>query len=370
MKEYKSTKFSQIDPEFLSWLWYNRIPYGKTTILVGESGIGKTLLSIFIAAQVSRGAEWPDCPGIRQGWFDEETGEHVGEGVIILTTEDDLSDTVRVRLEAAGANLNNVYTVGITKTYKDEKEEYPIYDLLAELDVVEQMINDTGNIGLIILDPITAYMGVLNGNDNIQVRYFMNPLKELAEKYELAILGITHFNKNEDVSAVNRTLGSIGFVAAARSVWSVFVNPTDEDSRFMLPVKGNLGKKPKGLEFRLVDADVKTLDGIIDSVRCEFERDQIHKTADEVIAEEKKKVRAPVKHGVKRWLEDVLKDGGVDVKVIEGKAAKDGISTRTLRRAKEDMNIKSTKKGKKWVWVLASKQGEQINDRISGQNEK
>ena len=356
MKEYKATKFSQIEPEFLSWLWPNRIPYGKVTLLVGNSGIGKSILSMYIAAQVSRGAEWPDCPGVRQGWLDEETNTHVGEGVIVLTTEDDLADTVRVRLEAAGACLNNIYTVSVSKTYKDDKQEYPIYDLLEEIDVLEQMIEDTGNIGLIILDPITAYMGKLNANSNTEVRYFMNPLKELAEKYELAILGISHFNKNEDVSAINRTLGSIGFVAAARSVWSVFVNPADEDSRLMLPVLGNVGKNPKGLEFKLVDADVQTIDGVIGSVRCEFERDQVLRTADDIFEDAKKKQRAPVKHKVKIWIEEQIKQGNMDAKTIEELAKKEGISRNTLYRAKEDIGIKSKREGKKWVWTLAKKE--------------
>jgi putative DNA primase/helicase len=356
MKRYKAISFSEIEPQFLTWLWYRRIPYGKITILVGNGGVGKSILSMYIAAQVSRGAEWPDCPGIREGFYDEETGEHTGEGVIILTTEDDLADTTRVRLGAAGANLRNIHTCSVEKVYNDIAVESPIYDLLEDMDILEDMIKEKGNIGLIILDPITAYMGTLNGNNNTEVRYFMNPLKELAEKYELAILGISHFNKGEDMSAINRTLGSVAFVAAARSVWAVFTNPADEDSRLLLPVKGNLGKNPKGLEYRLVDVNVDTVNGDIDSVKCEFDRLPLEKTADEAFVDEKKKQRAPVKHSVKKWLKDVLKEGSVDVKVIESRAVQENINTRTLRRAKEEMGVRSKKEGKKWVWMLGEKE--------------
>ena len=356
MREYNLKPFSQIDPESLLWLWYERIPLGKISLLVGNPGIGKSVLSMYVAAQVSRGAEWSDQPGIREGYIDEQTGEHNGEGVIILTTEDDLSDTVRVRLEAAGANLSNIYTLNIKKTYKGEESEEPIYDLTEHLDLLEQAIEDKGNIRLVILDPITGYMGTLNSNSNTEVRSFLNPLKELAEKYELAILGISHLNKNSDLEAAYRILGSVGFNAGARSVWMVAVNPADEDSRLLLPVKGNVGKNPKGLEFRLVSVEVDTADGTIESVRCEFERDKVYRTADEVMAEEKKKQRAPVKHSVKRWLEDMLKSGAMDVKVIEKKAAKDGISTRTLRRAKEDIGVKSKRVRDKWVWQLPVKE--------------
>jgi len=356
MREYNLVPFSQIDPESLLWLWYERIPLGKISLLVGNPGIGKSVLSMYIAAQVSRGAEWPDQPCIREGTFDEEIGDYVGDGVIILTTEDDLNDTVRVRLEAADANLSNIYTLTVKKTYKGEESEEPIYNLIDSLDLLEQAIKDKGNIALVILDPITGYMGTLNSNSNTEVRSFLNMLKILAEKYEVAVLGISHLNKNSELEAAYRILGSIGFNAGARSVWMVISNPADEDSRLLLPVKGNVGKNPKGLEFKLVSTEVDTADGTIESVRCAFERDTVYRTADEVLAEEKKKQRAPVKHSIKRWLEDVLKNGAVDVKVIESKAAKDSIGTRTLRRAKEDMNIKSKKEGNKWIWMLPKKE--------------
>lgn len=360
MREYELVSMAQIELQSIQWLWYKRIPLGKISLLVGNPGVGKGLLAAFIAAQASRGAEWPDQPGLREGYIDEQTGEHVGDGVIILTTEDDFSDTIVARLESAGANLTNIHTLNVKNTYKDKESKEPVYDLTQQLDLLEQAIEDKGNIRLVILDPITGYMGSLNPNSNTEVRSFMNPLKELAEKYELAILGISHLNKNAEMEAAYRTLGSMGFTAASRAVWLVLENPADpENSRLVLPVKLNVGKKPKGLEFRIEEVIVDGLNGPIYSARCEFERDQVLRTADEVFAAEKKQKRAPVKHGVKRWLENELKNGPVNAKVIESKAVREGISIGTLRRAKEEAGVKSRKsskqEGKKWVWQLPAK---------------
>ena len=97
------TTLSEIEPEKLKWLWEDKIPMGKVTLLVGDPGIGKSFLTMFMVAQVSTGRPWPDLATV---------GIEVGS-VILLTAEDDLADTVRVRLEAADADLNTSLCVGV-----------------------------------------------------------------------------------------------------------------------------------------------------------------------------------------------------------------------------------------------------------------
>src|SRR5208337_2012961 len=74
------------------WLWPGVIPAGKLTLLVGDPGVGKSLLTLDIAARVTRGRPWPDCSAACA----------IGE-VILLSAEDDPADTIKPRLLAAGA---------------------------------------------------------------------------------------------------------------------------------------------------------------------------------------------------------------------------------------------------------------------------
>jgi predicted ATP-dependent serine protease len=49
----------QIKAEKVDWLWKNRIPIGRLTMLDGDPGSGKSTLSLVIASAVSRGLPLP-----------------------------------------------------------------------------------------------------------------------------------------------------------------------------------------------------------------------------------------------------------------------------------------------------------------------
>src|SRR5262245_62143557 len=74
---------STVQPERVEWLWQDRIPLGKLTIIDGDPGLGKSVLTLDLAARVSRGIEMPDGSSGRSG------------GVVLLSAEDGLSDTIR-----------------------------------------------------------------------------------------------------------------------------------------------------------------------------------------------------------------------------------------------------------------------------------
>jgi putative DNA primase/helicase len=75
--------------EMLEWLWPGCIPLGKLTLLAGDPGLGKSFVTLDIAARVSRGEAWPDTPLLKQTPGD----------VVLLNAEDDLADTIAPRLE-------------------------------------------------------------------------------------------------------------------------------------------------------------------------------------------------------------------------------------------------------------------------------
>ena len=88
-------KASEITPREVRWLWYPYIPFGKVTLLQGDSGDGKSKLMLSLAALLSEGAPLPFSD-------DEENYEPVT--IIYQTTEDDADDTVVPRFNAAGGD--------------------------------------------------------------------------------------------------------------------------------------------------------------------------------------------------------------------------------------------------------------------------
>src|SRR3954451_24488509 len=62
-----AVRFSELVPQKIRWLWPNRIPLGRLTLLVSDPGLGKSLLALDIAARVSRGAPWPDGASVECG---------------------------------------------------------------------------------------------------------------------------------------------------------------------------------------------------------------------------------------------------------------------------------------------------------------
>src|SRR5437773_11673622 len=92
-------RMSDVQTRPLHWLWKYWLALGKLALLDGDPGQAKSMLLVDLAARVSSGQVMPDgSPGI--------------EGdVTFLWPEDGLSDTLRPRLEAAGADLNRVHVI-------------------------------------------------------------------------------------------------------------------------------------------------------------------------------------------------------------------------------------------------------------------
>ena len=353
-KTPKGRRLSDVRSERLRWLWPNRIPLGKLTLLVGNPGVGKSFLTIYMAAQISRGRAWAD------------SAERSKPGTtIILTAEDDIGDTVKIRAEAGGADLSKIialdaYTTMIVdeETGKSSSKVMGLYDLSKDLDVLIKEVENHPDTRLVVIDPISAYMGGKNSNSNTEVREFLHPLVNLAKERSIAIIGISHLNKNQNAAAAYRTLGSIGFTAAARAVWLVAEDIDEPGRKLLIPSKGNLSKHATGLAFRLMDIPVATPDGMADGAYCAFEPDPIDITADDVLVVPMRDKKRPAKRDkAGEWLQGFLRDGpkkAVEV-FYEGDVA--GFSEKTLKRAKQQKDIQAIRMFDEngighWKWSL------------------
>jgi hypothetical protein len=277
---------SDVDPQEVQWLWANRIPLGKVTVLAGDPGLGKSFVTISIAATVSSGGSWPDS-----------VGECVEAApVIVMSGEDDLADTIRPRLDAAGAEVSRVHAL---TTIRQPDGSLSPFNLESDLPQLEEALRTVEGTRLVIIDPVSAFYGATDDCRNSEVRGLMAPLAELAARHRVAVLLVTHLNKSGMGKALYRFTGSLGLIAAARAGWLIVRDKDDPARRLMLSVKCNLAPDPSGLAYRIAEG------------RVEWESGRIDTTADEALSAERERAeRSPSDlDRAAAWLRDYLADG-------------------------------------------------------------
>jgi putative DNA primase/helicase len=226
---------SDIPAEKICWLWPQRIAVGKICLIAGDPGLGKSQLATHLAAVVSSGG----------GWCTTETCP-AGE-VIIFSAEDDPGDTIRPRLEAAGANLDRVH---IVDGVKDTKGGERYFNLKLHLEPLAAMLATLPDARLVIIDPISSYLGGINSHNNTDVRSVLAPLAKLAADHGVAVVCITHLNKSESADPLTRIMGSTAFGASVRTAFLVAPdrNPA---RRLFIPIKSNIAAGCSSLGFRV-----------------------------------------------------------------------------------------------------------------------
>lgn len=226
---FRFIPLSTVQPEAVHWLWPARVAFGKLTLLIGDPGLGKSQLSLDLAARVTRGMQLP-------------TGEPVAPGVVIvLSAEDGAADTVRPRFDAAGGDAARL-----------SLEDGCDADLVRGLADLRAEIQRT-SASLVIVDPLTAYLpSEVNAWRDTDVRGVLRPLAKLAEQTGVAVLAIMHPNKKSDAPALYRVGGSIAFTAGARVVLLVARDDTD-GSTVLAGLKSNLAPLPLSLSFQIVE---------------------------------------------------------------------------------------------------------------------
>jgi len=327
-----------VQPQPINWLWPNRIALGKLTMIAGDPGLGKSLLSIDLAKHVTKGIRWPV----------DDTPCPIGD-VILLSAEDDLADTIRPRLDATGANPNKVYFLESIREIDKQSGEVikRSFSLKRDVAAIEQVLEQHPQTRLIIIDPISAYLGGADSHNNADIRGLLSPLSELANKKKVAVVAITHLNKGgSQGSAMYRATGSLAFVAASRAVFIVTRDPDDQDRRLFLPIKNNLGPDRTGFAYRVIEADNGA--AIVD-----WEDETITISADDALALLSNEDKTERQQAI-TFLEKELKDGPVNSKEIYTSANACGIAKRTLHRAKNDLGVEVYKKefAGGWAWRL------------------
>src|SRR5262249_10944525 len=140
-----------------------------------------------------------------------------GQPVLYLSAEDGLADTLRPRLDAAGADCTKIHA--LTGWRVQDGETITTGSItLADLPVIQAAVAEY-HPALVIIDPLQAYLGAKTDMYRAnEVRPLLAELVLLAEQYACAIVCVRHLSKHPQSRALYRGLGSIDFTAAARSV--------------------------------------------------------------------------------------------------------------------------------------------------------
>ena len=324
MINMESVKVEQIE-----WLLYPFIPFGKVTIIQGDPGEGKTTMVLQIIAKLTRGepillnkksqkeAQQDSEENLKQEVLSQDNPIQP-VNVIYQTAEDGLGDTIKPRLLAAGADCSRVLVI-------DDREQP-----LTMLDVrLEEAIMQT-KARMVVLDPIQGFLGTdVDMHRANEIRPLMKRVAVLAEKYHCAIILIGHMNKNSNGKSSYRGLGSIDFQAAARSVLIVGRLKDEPETRVMCHVKSSLAPEGKSVAFRLDKETGFQWIGEYDI------------SADDLLSGDARGQKSRI---AKEFLLDILADGGMAQKKIEEEASKQGIKKKTLRNAKQELEIDSVKR--------------------------
>lgn len=334
-----------LTPEPINWLWPGWMATGKMHILGGQAGTGKTTVALAMAATLTIGGRWPD--GSRA-----PTGD-----VCIWSGEDDPTDTLVPRLRAMSADMTRVHFVaGMT-----ENDTRRAFDPATDMDALEVALNGTGNIRLLIVDPIvSAITG--DSHKNSETRRGLQPLVDLAASLKCALLGITHFSKGtQGREPIDRITGSLAFAALARVVLVCAKETTSEDAaprRLLMRAKSNIGADDGGFAYELRQDELAAYPGVFASSVLWGEA--VEGNAREILAQaESQPEEGGALSKAQDWLRDFLAEGPQPQREVMSAADAFCHSRKTVRRAKDTIGVESRKmggdfggRGAKWFWCL------------------
>lgn len=293
----------------IDWLWTNRIPRATLTIVEGIEGEGKSTMLCAIGSAVTRGQGLTDMPLTSPG------------NILWLSAEDDLSRVLKPRLIATGADLTRVFAVAEPFTFDDKG-----------VALVREMA-ERRNPVMIVIDPVFAYV---KGNPSKcdDVRPLTNNLRMLSEEINCAVIMVRHVGKSKGFGDPRAAgLYSIEWRAAARSVLLCGSDPDNPNKKALTQSKNTFGPmsdaigyeikpdptSPTGAKFTWVGVSDLTASRILSGMATDEDRAALTTAIN--------------------LLKDALEGGERLADDIRAETKMAGISERTLKRARSDLNV-------------------------------
>ncbi len=313
------------EPADAEFLWKPYIPLGFVTIIEGDPGLGKSWLTIMIAAAVSRGKCLPGQKSKRKG------------KVLIMSAEDDPRITLRPRLDACNGNPEMVFYA----------EDHFTFDKKG-METLRRSIHRHRPL-LLIIDPIVAYIG---GNVDLhranETRPLFRELAEIASSYKCAIVIVRHLTKSGNENATYRGIGSIDIIAAVRSALLVDKDLDDpRNLRAVLHHKANLSHQGRTLLYQI--ERVKKRPGS----RFRWKGFAAYDISEFMQRRQKRRGASDDKRKTAvELLKQLMAKGPLPATELATIAEAAGVKSRTLARAKKELGVKSERKGDAWMCRL------------------
>lgn len=353
---------ANLAPKKQEWLWPGRIPFGTLSLLISVPDMGKSHIFLDICARVTTGNNLPP---------NAESPIYQPRSVLIVCTEDRVEYTLVPRLMAAKADMQRVHILRCLRS-KDGNQRG--LDLTQDVQRIKTCLDENTEIALIVFDPISEFLGAkIDGHSNTAVRAVLGQLMDLLDKSNVAALGVSHLPKVKSGAVQTASIGSIGFSACARSSLLVVdeeepmldengdpTNETELTGRKLLTVnKGNLAapEDRQTLAFRLEPATLPMPHDNITVARVAW--DGVKEITAQELWRDKPKQQSTQKTEAIKFIKQAMRDpkqpSGYRNRLsteIEKEADAAGISATTLKRAKNDLGVRSEQEKGIWSWIV------------------
>jgi hypothetical protein len=342
------TKASEIKPKSVLWGWEDRAPAAHLSLIPGREGIGKSLLLIWMTANLTRGT-LPGC------YFGQP------RAVFYCATEDSWAHTIVPRLMAADADLGLVYRIDV-ETVEASSGASTLMELTMprDCDLVSSEVKRL-EVAMIALDPLMSVIDQrVDTHNDRDLRTVLEPLGRLASETDCMIVGLAHFNKSGNDDPLNLVTGSRAFTAFVRAVIAIARDPDSEDGQCIISqVKNNLGRLDQpNLTYVIRPFTANTEDGEACKTAQLVFTGESEKSVRDILADTATAADRSERAECAAWLRDVLDGGPRRTKEIEAEAAAAGFSNRTLTRARKQLGVKAGQKAtgdqgrnEWWLWL-------------------
>ncbi len=304
----------------VTWSWDSWIANGFVTMIVSQSGAGKSTIVTQLAASYIRGDPWPD-----RSKYSGETGK-----VLWIETE-----------AAQAINYQRAINIGLPPdcfvTPSSDPMQQPYLLDEAWRERIKQ-IASRPEIKVIIVDS-------LSGSHNLdekgnQAGEIVRWLAQLARDTGKPVIVTHHIRKKNSLSGgIEITLddvrGSSAQVQYARVVMALDVpDANNKDVKRLQVIKSNLGKFPQPLGLQITGKGIEFTTA---------PKKQQNKTALSEAGELLRYLWDSREKGQKLWVTD-----------LQHEAKMAGVSFKSMQRAKEELGFKSKKQDNRWYWYLPS----------------
>lgn len=306
----------EIEEENIDWIYYPYLARGELTILEGDPGLGKSYLMQMICSSICDGKSLPSVKHMKP----------VKGRIVYFDVENSSGTVTKKRLVDNG--LENF------KDFIQVEEPFSIDDEDALDEIYEYF--DKHRPVIAVFDTINTYIGGADAFKSHEVQQTLINFKEIAKRFNCAVVVLRHLTKSSKERALYRGQGSIAFTGMARVVITVGQMPEEEDLRAMAVTKINVAPCPRALTF--------TINALPDTLkrqnRSKFEWGEFVDTTTEELVNVNHNAVTGEKKAAIEFLQDVLDEGEMELKRIEKMAEARSINQRTLRRAADEIGVK------------------------------